>query len=89
MPTATLTSKGQITLPKEVREQLRLVEGDRLEFLIDEGGEVRIRPLTGSVRELFGCIPRAGRRGPRLEELEEELSRSLVADDERIRKGLA
>lgn len=89
MPTATLTSKGQITLPKEVREQLRLAEGDRLEFLIDESGEVRIRPLTGSVRELFGCISRAGQRGPRLEELEEELSRSLAADDERIRKGLA
>jgi AbrB family looped-hinge helix DNA binding protein len=44
MPTTTLTSKGQVTIPKEVRERLGLSEGDRLEFVFDERGRVIVRP---------------------------------------------
>ncbi|HED04195.1 MAG TPA: AbrB/MazE/SpoVT family DNA-binding domain-containing protein [Candidatus Fraserbacteria bacterium] len=42
MPTAKVTSKGQITVPKEVREQLGISAGDELEF-ISVNGEYRIR----------------------------------------------
>jgi len=87
MPTSTLTSKGQITLPREVRDYLRLVEGDRVEFVIEEGGVVRVRPVSGSVRDLFGCISRPRQPSPGLEDLEEELMRSLSAEDLRIREG--
>jgi AbrB family looped-hinge helix DNA binding protein len=41
---ATVTSKGQITVPQEVRAHLGLREGDRLEFVI-EGGITTVRPL--------------------------------------------
>jgi antitoxin PrlF len=56
MPTATITSKGQITFPKEVRDHLKLAEGDRVEFIIDAGGEVRVRTVSGSVRKLHGLL---------------------------------
>ena len=36
MPVATLTSKGQITIPRVVRERLRLETGDKLDFSVDE-----------------------------------------------------
>lgn len=56
MPTSTITGKGQITLPKEIRDHLKLAEGDRVEFVIDAGGEVRIRTVSGSVRKLHGLL---------------------------------
>lgn len=48
MPTSTLTSKGQITLPKAIRERLGLRTGDVLEFRFDERGQVVLRPAAES-----------------------------------------
>ena len=87
MAIATVTSKGQITLPKEVREHLHLAEGDRVEFVIEGQGKVQVRPLAGSVRSLFGCLRDPKRTVPSLEELEERLIDSLAEDNERIRRG--
>lgn len=58
---ATLTSKGQITIPKAVRDTLKLHVGDRLEFLVDPDGSVRIVPATRSVMELKALLPRSKR----------------------------
>jgi antitoxin PrlF len=87
MAITTLTSKGQITLPKEVREHFRLGEGDRLEFVIRSDGEVRVQPVAGSYRDLRGMLRRPGRSSPSDENLDRELIRSLEEDDERIRRG--
>lgn len=57
MPKATLTSKGQTTIPKEIREHLHLHPGDRLEFVIDEEGQVIMLPATIDVTELKGILP--------------------------------
>jgi AbrB family looped-hinge helix DNA binding protein len=61
MSTATLTSKGQITVPKEVREQLNLSTGDRVRFLSDGEGRVVMVPATISITELRGCLPAPAR----------------------------
>jgi antitoxin PrlF len=53
---ATVTSKGQITIPKEVREKLNLQTGDRLEFLVQEDGTAKVVPLTSSVTKLKGMV---------------------------------
>ena len=87
MAITTLTSKGQITLPKEVREHLHLGKGDRLEFVIRGDGEVQVKPVAGSYRELLGMLRRPGRPLPPEEALDRELARLLVEDDERIRRG--
>jgi len=50
MPTATLTSRGQLTLPKEVREALRLKPGDQVDFIVGDEGEVRLRAAIVRVR---------------------------------------
>jgi AbrB family looped-hinge helix DNA binding protein len=44
MAASTLTSKGQITVPKEVRERLGVREGDRIVFQFDQHGQVVLRP---------------------------------------------
>lgn len=58
---ATLTSKGQITIPKAVRDSLNLHVGDRVGFLFDPDGSVRIVPATRSVTELKALLPRPAR----------------------------
>jgi len=56
MPAATLTSKGQTTIPKAVREYLRLRPGDRMEFILEENGRVVLVPAVVDVRELKGIL---------------------------------
>ncbi len=46
MPSAKLTSKGQITIPKEVREALGLRTGDRLAFRLQQDGTVVVEAET-------------------------------------------
>ena len=48
MPASTLTSKGQITVPKAIRDRLGLIEGDILEFTIGEDGRIIVRPRRSS-----------------------------------------
>ena len=56
MLTTTVTDNGQITLPVEIREHLRLVSGSRLEFIIGENGQVKIFPLNVPVETLSGIL---------------------------------
>jgi len=63
VPRSTLTSKGQITLPKAVREALHLDAGDRVAFELRPDGAVELRPETGDLLSLFGSLkPANGRR---------------------------
>ncbi|MBA2414833.1 MAG: AbrB/MazE/SpoVT family DNA-binding domain-containing protein [Geodermatophilaceae bacterium] len=58
MPTATVTSKGQITIPAEVRKTLGLKSGSRVDFVRVDSGAYELVPTMGSVRSLKGCVPR-------------------------------
>lgn len=57
MTTATLTSKGQTTVPKEIREHLRLRTGDRIEFVIEDDGRVVLIPAAYDAADLAGMLP--------------------------------
>lgn len=52
MPVSTLTIKYQATIPKVVRETLALGAGDRVEFLVEPSGEVRLRKALPDLAEL-------------------------------------
>ena len=56
MPTATVTSKGQITIPAETRARLRLVPGTKVDFVQNAAGETVLRTKTGDIRALKGII---------------------------------
>lgn len=75
MPTTTVTSKGQVTIPKRVRDFLRLRPGDRLDFVIGEDGRVVVRAGTASARELKGLLRRPGRRPVSLAAMEAAIAR--------------
>lgn len=57
MPFPRMTSKRQITLPKEIREQFKLKPGDRMEFFVGPNGGITILPVTSDVTILKGLIP--------------------------------
>src|SRR5690606_23382842 len=72
MPTSTLTSAGQITLPNSVRDRLQLAIGDRVEFIeVPEG--FLIRAAAGDIRELKGIL------GPRPHPVPIEQMRAAIA----------
>jgi len=60
----TVTDAGEITLPKEVRQHLNLVSGSRVEFVIDEEGQVKVFPLNVAVETLSGILHRPGIGNP-------------------------
>ena len=61
MPRATMTSKGQITVPQEVRKHLGIEPGDRLSFHIADDGAVTVESETVDFRTLRGMLKRRGR----------------------------
>ena len=61
MPTAIVTSKGQITIPKAVREALGVQSGDRVEFVETEKGVFEVVAASKDVRELKGIIGKPSR----------------------------
>ncbi len=61
MDTATITSKGQITIPKAVRESLHLHSGDRITFVLQGENEAVFKPVTKTVDQVFGRLHKAGR----------------------------
>ena len=56
VPVSTITSKGQTTIPGEVRRHLKLKAGDRVEFIVEADGKGVLVPATVDVRELKGLL---------------------------------
>jgi len=61
VPTSTITSKGQITIPAKVRIDMGLSAGDRVDFIRMEDGHYAVVPASHSIRSLKGIVPRPDR----------------------------
>ncbi len=78
MTTATLTSKGQLTLPKALRDELKLKPGDKIDFIRDDQGQYRIKPANTDVRELSGFLSHLYKGPPvSVEEMDEGIARYM------------
>lgn len=74
MSTATMTSKGQITVPRRVREDLRLEPGSKILFVKLPNGQYRIVPRTGRIEDLFGILSDPDRTPLTIEEMNEAIA---------------
>ena len=74
MASATLTSKGQITIPVSVREDLGLKAGTRVDFVKIANGQYAIRPATISLMSMKGMSYKPGRRAVTIEEMNEAIA---------------
>jgi len=77
MSEAKMTSKGQITVPKDVRMKLNLKPGDRVRFVIEADGRVRLWPAKRDISELVGVLPKP-RRALSIEEMDEAIGRAVA-----------
>jgi antitoxin PrlF len=86
MPTATVTSKGQITIPIEVRNKLGLKAGTRIDFFETEDGKYAFQPKTGSIMDMKGILQKMGYaplgHAPTIEEMDEAISEYVAELDQ-------
>lgn len=73
MAETQLTSKGQITLPKEIRDYLKVKSGDRVSFFVEKDGRVTVSPSTQPVSSLKGMI--SAKKSISLEEMDRAIHR--------------
>ena len=80
MTTATLTSKGQLTIPKAVRDSLHLQTGDQVIFTVNTvntGNEAVITPMTKSVDDVFGLLHRPDEKAKSTEEMKDAVLKRM------------
>jgi antitoxin PrlF len=71
MPSSTLTSKGQTTIPAEVRARLGLEPGDRIDYVLNDDGTVVLKAATIDIAELAGLLAQPGRKPRSVEQMDE------------------
>ncbi len=74
MPSAAITSKGQITLPKTIRDRLGVRTGDRVRFRERPDGAIVVEAETVELMDLCGSI-RPAKRGVTVEQMDEAIRR--------------
>ncbi|MEQ1730083.1 MAG: type II toxin-antitoxin system PrlF family antitoxin [Vicinamibacterales bacterium] len=62
MPSALITAKGQTTIPKAIRDRLRVAPGDRIDFVVQADGTVTVEPANQGVTPLKGLLATKGQR---------------------------
>jgi AbrB family looped-hinge helix DNA binding protein len=87
MPEAKITSKGQVTIPKEIREKLRLKTGDRVLFWVDAEGGVHLRAQNRSLLDMIGFAKHFSKRTTpvTVEEMDEAIAEAAA---EEVMKGM-
>jgi antitoxin PrlF len=75
MASATITAKGQITIPSQVRDALGVAVGDRIEFVEVDKGQFLIIPATGSIQELKGMGRGRRKRPVSFEEMDRAIAK--------------
>ena len=77
MVTATITSKGQVTIPKTVRELLHLHCGDRIAFIMHDQTEAVLKPVTKTVDQVFGRLHKPGPAGKTVVEMNQAVAQRM------------
>ncbi|MBN2000492.1 AbrB/MazE/SpoVT family DNA-binding domain-containing protein [candidate division KSB1 bacterium] len=77
MAVAKLTSKGQVTIPKLVRDSLNLHVGDKIEFTVIKNQAV-ITPVSKSIDEVFGKLYQAAKTAVPVKEFDKVIAKRMI-----------
>ena len=84
MPHASVTTNGRITIPIEIRRTFGLKPGDRVDFVIDRPGEVRLRPKKTPLASLLGILHHPDQKAVTVEQMNEAVETQAFEDWQRI-----
>jgi len=73
MALATLTTKGQVTIPKAIRDSLKLNMGDKIEIVVTDEREAILRPVSKKVDEIFCKLQKPGTKSVSIEAMEDAI----------------
>lgn len=79
MSTATLTSKGQTTIPIEIRKGLGINPGDKIEFHLLSNGSATMRVKRGTLKDFIGILGQPGKRALSLKAMDEGVASAMRA----------
>ena len=77
--TATVSEKGQITLPKQLRDRLGILPGSRLEFRVTRDGNLQVHVLATGSAALAGLLSRPGEPTRSIADMEDAIARAVLA----------
>ena len=77
MALATLTTKGQVTIPKIIRESLKLNTGDKIEIIVTANKVAIIRPVSKKVDDIFCKLHKPGRKSVSLETMKDSIKNRM------------
>jgi antitoxin PrlF len=77
MALAKITTKGQVTIPKNIRESLHLHTGDKIEIVLNNQGEAVIRPISKKVDDMFGILKRPKQKTISVEEMNDSIKNRM------------
>ncbi len=81
----TVTDKGQVTVPKEIRDKTGIAPGSRLDFELQEDGTLRVRVLKRGADSLFGLVCSPGIQARTVDEMEEGIAAAVGDRNQRAR----
>lgn len=79
-----MTNKGQVTVPKLIRDRLGIGPGTRLRFQAEADGSLRAWPVQHGSAGLFGLLHDADRATASVDEMNTAIAAQVVADDVRV-----
>ena len=77
MALATLTTKGQVTIPKKVRDSLKLRTGDKIEIVVTDKMEAVIKPISKKVDDIYCKLQKSEQKSVSLEQMDSVIKSRL------------
>jgi len=78
MAVAKITAKGQVTIPKAIRNGLKIDTGEKIEIILTKDREAIIRPISKKVDDIFGKLHKSGKPSVSIDAMEEAVKKRMT-----------
>ena len=83
---STITAKGQTTVPKEIRDRLKLKPGDRIEYVVTDDGQVLLKARNKRMADFAGILGKPPGGPVTIEEMDDAIAAAVTERYERSKR---